>query len=143
MEAVLVKNADRMMTSAGLLDEGIELCFADGRSGLVPFAAIPEIPERAVVTAIELPNPYEMVIETTGDGRVEIPWHFLDTTAMRPTALRWRPSPCREDGRSAAEFASSESQQASPRMRLRARRASGGSRWFGLRTESRHPDSRH
>ena len=76
MEAVLVKNADRMMTSAGLLDEGIELCFADGRSGLVPFAAIPEIPERAVVTAIELPNPYEMVIETTGDGRVEIPWDF-------------------------------------------------------------------
>lgn len=43
MVAVLVKNADRMMTSASPLKEGIELSFADGCKGIVPFAEIPEI----------------------------------------------------------------------------------------------------
>ena len=76
MEAEFVKNADRMMTSAGLLDEGIELSFADGCSGLIPFADFSEIPDRVAVSAIELPNPYEMVIETSGGERVEIPWDF-------------------------------------------------------------------
>ena len=33
MEAVLVKNANRMMTMASLLEDGIELSFADGSNG--------------------------------------------------------------------------------------------------------------
>ena len=33
MDVVLVKNANRMMTTASLLDDGIELSFADGRKG--------------------------------------------------------------------------------------------------------------
>ena len=41
MDVVLVKNADRMMTIANLLGDGVELGFADGRRGLVPFADIP------------------------------------------------------------------------------------------------------
>ncbi len=88
MEAVLVKNAERMMTSAGLLDEGIEMSFADGRSGLIPFAAVPELHERAAVSAIALPNPYELVIETAAGEHVEIPWdfarHYCDAS-YRPT----------------------------------------------------------
>ena len=88
MEAVLVKNADRMMTAATLLDDGIELCFADGRRGLVPFADLPEIGEPGVVSGIELPNPYEMVLNTAAGERVEIPWdfarHYCDES-YRPT----------------------------------------------------------
>ena len=33
MDVVLVKNANRMMTTASLLDYGIELSFADGLQG--------------------------------------------------------------------------------------------------------------
>ena len=73
MDAVLVKNADRMMTAASLLGDGIELSFADGRKGLIPFADIPEIGERAALSGLELPNPYEMVLETVGGEQVEVP----------------------------------------------------------------------
>ena len=76
MNAVLVMNADRMMTSACLLDKGIELRFADGRSGLIPFSDIPEIKEREALSSIELPNPYEMVLETVSGERIEVPWDF-------------------------------------------------------------------
>ena len=41
--AVLVKNADRMMNAIKPVPEGIELSFADGCSGVIPFADIPEI----------------------------------------------------------------------------------------------------
>ena len=34
MDAVLVKNADRMMMAASLLDDGIALSFADGCKGV-------------------------------------------------------------------------------------------------------------
>ena len=43
MNAVLVTNADRMMTVASLLKDGIELGFADGFKGLIPYADVPEI----------------------------------------------------------------------------------------------------
>ena len=88
MEAVLVKNANRMMTVAGLLEEGIELSFADGSKGLIPYADVPEIRERAAVSGLELPNPYEMVVETAHGEKVEIPWdfarHYCDAS-YRPT----------------------------------------------------------
>ena len=88
MEAVLVKNADRMMTAATLMDGGVELCFADGRRGLVPFADLPEIGEGRNVSGIELPNPYEMILHTASGEQVEIPWdfarHYCDES-YRPT----------------------------------------------------------
>ena len=88
MDAVLVKNADRMMTTATLLEDGIELSFADGRKGLIPFADIPEIRDRAALSGLELPNPYEMVLETVGGEQVEVPWdfarHYCDES-YRPT----------------------------------------------------------
>ncbi len=76
MEAVLVKNANRMMTVASLLEDGIELSFADGFRGLVPYADVPEIGERTAVSGLDLPNPYEMVVETARGEKVEIPWDF-------------------------------------------------------------------
>ncbi len=88
MQAVLVKNANRMMTVASLLEDGIELSFADGFKGLIPYADVPEIRERAGVYGLELPNPYEMVVETAHGEQVEIPWdfarHYCDAS-YRPT----------------------------------------------------------
>lgn len=88
IEAVLVKNANRMMTIANPLEDGIELTFADGASGLIPYAALPEIGEHATVSALELPNPYQMILETTQGATVEIPWdfarHYCDAS-YRPT----------------------------------------------------------
>ncbi len=76
MGSVLVKNADRMMTSATLLKEGIELAFADGCTGLVPFADIPEVREMQHVVGIELPNPYELILHTKLGETLELPWDF-------------------------------------------------------------------
>ncbi|MDE2836933.1 MAG: helix-turn-helix transcriptional regulator [Chloroflexota bacterium] len=77
-----------MMTLASPLDEGIELHFADGRKGLIPFADVPELRERADLSSLELPNPYEMVLETVSGERFEIPWdfarHYCDES-YRPT----------------------------------------------------------
>ena len=41
IDAVLVKNANRMMTVASLLKHGIELSFADGAKGLIPYSDLP------------------------------------------------------------------------------------------------------
>ncbi len=77
MSAVLVKNADRMMTSAELLVEGIEIIFADGRRGLVPFAKIAELKDFENLASIELPNPYEVIVHTKTGETVELPWDFV------------------------------------------------------------------
>ena len=88
IDTVLVKNANRMMTVARLLEDGVELSFADGAAGLIPYADVPEIRGRAAVSGLELPNPYEMVLETAQGERVEIPWdfarHYCDAS-YRPT----------------------------------------------------------
>ena len=76
IDAVLVKNANSMMTVASLLEDGIELSFADGAMGLIPYSALPEIGERAALSALELPNPYELVLKTAQGATVEIPWDF-------------------------------------------------------------------
>lgn len=77
MGAVLVKNADRMMTSAEPLEDGIEFTFADGRKGLVPFTAIPEIVEGDNLANVELPNPYEAILLIKSGVAVELPWDFV------------------------------------------------------------------
>ena len=77
MSAVLVRNADRMMTSAEPLLEGIEITFADGRRGLVPFAEIPEVNEGVNVASVELPNPYELVLHIKSGESVDLPWDFV------------------------------------------------------------------
>ena len=89
IDAVLVKNADRMMMAASLLDDGVTMSFVDGSTGLIPFSEIPEIVERSELSGLELPNPYEIVLRTVRGGRIEIPWdfarHYCDAS-YRPTA---------------------------------------------------------
>ena len=88
MDTVLVKNANRMMTAATLLNDGIELGFADGVKGLIPYGEVPEVGNREGISGLELPNPYEMVLQTAKGESVEIPWdfarHYCDAT-YRPT----------------------------------------------------------
>ena len=77
MSAILVKNADRMMTSADLQKDGIEVTFADGHRGLVPFMEIPEVNEGDNVASVELPNPYEVILHTKSGEPAELPWDFV------------------------------------------------------------------
>ena len=84
MDSVLVRNADRMMTSVTPRGEGIELVFADGCKGVVPFADIPEVGDLESLAAIDLPNPYEIILRNRLGQSVEIPWdfarHYCDTS---------------------------------------------------------------
>ena len=86
--AVAFKSMLRMMGVASLLEDGIELSFADGSKGLIPYADVPEIRKRAAVSSLELPSPYEMILETDQGEKVEIPWdfarHYCDAS-YRPT----------------------------------------------------------
>ena len=86
-----------MMTVASLLEDDIELSFADGSQGLIPYVDIPEIRERSAIAGLELPNPYEMVLETGRGERVGIPWdfarHYCDASyrpAVEAIAMRGR-----------------------------------------------------
>ena len=93
----MVNNADRMMTIATLQAEGIASRFADGSSGLIPFSELPEIEESTELSGLELPNPYELVLNTARGERIEIPWdfarHFCDESyrpAVEAIAMRGR-----------------------------------------------------
>ena len=84
MITALVKNADRMMSSASVLEEGIELTFVDGCSGLIPFNDLPEVSAGGGLKDLELPTPYEVILITAEGDRYEIPWdfarHYCDPT---------------------------------------------------------------
>ena len=84
MATTLVKNAERMMSSASVLEDGIELTFVDGCSGLIPFGDLPEISEGGGLKDLELPTPYELVLTTVRGDQSEIPWdfarHYCDPT---------------------------------------------------------------
>ena len=77
MSTVKVANADRMIIAVTLSDDGIDASFADGYSGTVPFRDIPEIGDRSGLGAVELPNPYEIILKTSQDEKVELPWDFV------------------------------------------------------------------
>jgi DNA-binding XRE family transcriptional regulator len=84
MTTVLVKNADRMMTSAHQSGEGIEVTFADGAHGIVPLADIPEIGSAERLASLDLPNLYMLVLRTNEGVNAEVPWdvarHYCDET---------------------------------------------------------------
>ena len=85
---VLVRNAERMMTAAALTDSGVRCTFADGDTGLIPYADVPEIEDRFAAQGLELPNAYEMIVTLSDGQQIEIPWdfarHYCDQT-YRPT----------------------------------------------------------
>ena len=84
MSPALPKNADRMMSSASVLDGGIELTFVDGCSGLIPFGDLPEVAAGGGLKDLELPTPYEAILITANGDQSEIPWdfarHYCDPT---------------------------------------------------------------
>ena len=88
MDAVLVKNADRMMMVATIVAEGVRLSFADGCRGMIPYGDIDEINDAKDLSGLELPNPYEMILNTVNGEHIEIPWdfarHYCDES-YRPT----------------------------------------------------------
>ena len=77
MSETKVANADRMIVAVVLGDEGIAATFADGCSGTVPFKDIPEVGEHWKINSAELPNPYEVVLITSHNEQVELPWDFV------------------------------------------------------------------
>ena len=81
IDAVLVKKANRMMTVASLLEDGIELSFADGAEGLIPYSDLSEIGERANLSTLELPQP---VRDGSEDGARR---DDRDTLGLRPSLL--------------------------------------------------------
>ena len=88
MTSFPVRHAERIMTAASLLDTAIRCTFADGASGLIPYADVPEIGDRNGVAALELPNAYEMIVTLSDGQHIEIPWdfarHYCDKS-YRPT----------------------------------------------------------
>jgi DNA-binding XRE family transcriptional regulator len=79
-----VKNAERMMTQAAAIKQGIEITFADGCKGLISFGDIPEVGRPSDLSSIELPNPYQVNIRGSKGEVVELPWdfvrHYCDTS---------------------------------------------------------------
>jgi DNA-binding XRE family transcriptional regulator len=79
-----VKNAERMMTQASAINQGVEITFADGCKGLIPFRDIPEVGKPSDLSSIELPNPYQVNIRGSKGEVVELPWdfvrHYCDTS---------------------------------------------------------------
>ena len=89
MSVVPVKNATRMMAPASLLDNRIELSFADGARGLIPYADVPEVKVRAGISGLERPDPCEMALQTAEGEGVEVSWAFArhyGGASYRPTA---------------------------------------------------------
>ena len=141
MDAVLVRNADRMMLSAALQEDGIGLTFADGCRGVVPFVDLPEVGGSSEISGLELPNPYEMILITALGERVEIPWdfarHYCDQS-YRPTieaiAIQGR--------RTLGERIRGFRESAGLTQEALARSADiGRVTWSGLRMGSRPPGS--
>ena len=51
MSTIAVRNANQMMISADIRDDGIFVSYADGKSGVVPFGEIEGIDGRASISA--------------------------------------------------------------------------------------------
>ena len=77
MNTVKVAKAERMIIAVTPGQDGINASFADGCSGKVPLKSIPEIKDRSGLDAVELPNPYEIILTITRDERVKFPWDFV------------------------------------------------------------------
>ena len=64
------------MTQASASESGLEIAFADGYRGVIPWSAIPEVGAFSNLANVELPNPYEIVLHTRRGETVELPWDF-------------------------------------------------------------------
>ncbi len=76
MEAVLLRNADRMMTKVSAKRDGVYLTFADGQGGIIPFTDLPDIKDHSNLKSIDLPNPYQVILTNLQGATTEVPWDF-------------------------------------------------------------------
>ncbi len=81
--ASVVKSVDRLINSARVLSQGIEITFADGRSGVILFDDIRGIVQEQL-SGIELPTQHELILRAATGESVDIPWdfarHYCDPT---------------------------------------------------------------
>ena len=110
-------------------DDGVGLTFADGCRGVVPFAELPEVGARPGVSALELPNPCEVVLTTSPGEPVSFPGTSPATAATAPAGRRQRRWPSREDGPWGSAYAVSGSRPGSPTGSWPGPRAAAGSPW--------------
>ena len=59
------------------IGEGIKVSFADGCEGNVPFEVIPGVKNNLDLINIELPNPFEIIVNKSDGSNIELPWDFL------------------------------------------------------------------
>ena len=52
---------------------------------------VPEVKTREGISGLELPNPYEMVLQTAGGESVEIPWTSPGIIATQHTGQPSKP----------------------------------------------------
>ena len=71
----MMHNADRSMTSVRAVSAGVEVTFADGRSGVIPFSDARGM-EGKRLAGLELPSPHELILRTATGEAVDIPWDF-------------------------------------------------------------------
>ncbi|MFC1928240.1 helix-turn-helix domain-containing protein [Chloroflexota bacterium] len=71
------EHVEHMMIRANVTSEGIEVTFADGCNGLIPFAVLPEVGDSSNVINIELPNLYQVNIHVLNGELIELPWDFV------------------------------------------------------------------
>lgn len=75
--AVQLRNANQMVLQAAASEDGLDVAFADGARGTVPWPSIPEIGALEDLMGIDLPNAYELILTSQAGDTVELPWDFL------------------------------------------------------------------
>ncbi len=68
-----VTGAERMVIQARFVKQGIEIQFADGARGIIPWEDL-KIPRRPV--SVALPHPYTLLIIDEDGKTEEIPWDY-------------------------------------------------------------------
>ncbi len=79
--ATYVVGAERMIIQAQIVKDGIEVRFADGARGVIPWE---DLKLSGRPSSIALPNPYTLIIVLKDEETEEIPWdyarHYADPT---------------------------------------------------------------
>ena len=88
---VLVKNANPMMITATLLNDGIELGFADGVKGLVPYAEVPDVKTREGIPAWSCPTLTRWSYKQLGARASRFPGTSPGIVATQHTGLPSKP----------------------------------------------------
>ncbi len=76
-----VVGAERMIIQAQIVKDGIEVRFADGATGVIPWE---DLKLSGRPSSIALPNPYTLIVVLKDGETEEIPWdyvrHYVDPT---------------------------------------------------------------